>query len=236
MIDLRFLNSIRALVPFLVLSACTQPETPTATPVAAIASTPGVVPAVVPAVVVDRRPVIVAFGDSLSAGYGEDVGKSFPDYLQKLLDQQGYHYRVVNQGISGDTTMGGRLRTAAALELKPAIVILELGGNDGLRGLPLKQTRDNMDLMAGEFTRAGAKLLIAGITLPPNYGPDYIRDFERMYSTIATKYRAPLIPFLLQTAIGMPGAMQSDGIHPTAKGNQQVAQYVFQYLEPILRR
>ena len=184
----------------------------------------------------DKRPVIVAFGDSLSAGYGADAGQSYPDYLQKLLDEKGYKYRVVNQGISGDTTMGGRVRYAAAIELKPAIVILELGGNDGLRGLPLKQTRENMDLLAGEFTKAGAKLLIAGITLPPNYGSEYIHDFERMYTSSATKFHAPLIPFLLETVMALPGAMQGDGIHPTAKGNKLVAEYVFRYLEPMLRR
>lgn len=180
--------------------------------------------------------MIVAFGDSLSAGYGVDIGKSYPDYLQKLLENRGYRYRVVNQGISGDTTIGGRFRIAAALELKPAIVILELGGNDGLRGLPLKQTRENMDLMTGEFIKAGAKVLIAGITLPPNYGSDYIRDFERMYSDTAAKYHVPRIPFLLETVIALPGAMQADGIHPTAKGNELVAQFVFRYLEPMLRR
>lgn len=183
----------------------------------------------------DSRPVIVAFGDSLSAGYGADTGQSFPDYLQKILDRSGYQYRVVNQGISGDTTMGGRARTAVALELKPAIVILELGGNDGLRGLPLRQTRENLDIMAASFTKAGAKLLVAGVTLPPNYGADYIRDFERMYVETATKHGAARIPFLLEPVIALPGAMQADGIHPTAKGNELVAQYVFRHLEPLLR-
>jgi acyl-CoA thioesterase-1 len=185
---------------------------------------------------VDTRPVIVAFGDSLSAGFGANTGQSYPDYLQKLLDSRGYKYRVVNQGISGDTTMGGRGRTQVALELKPAVVILELGGNDGLRGLPLRQTRENLDAIANEFTQAGTKLLIAGITLPPNYGSDYIRDFERMYQDTAAKYHAPRIPFLLETVIAMPGGMQGDGIHPTAKGNEKVAEYVFTYLEPLLKR
>jgi len=220
------------LVPMLVLFGCTQPERPAAR----VESITVPAPAAPPAPRVDKRAVIVAFGDSLSAGYGADIGQSYPDYLQKLIDARGYEYRVVNQGISGDTTIGGRVRTGPAIELKPAIVILELGGNDGLRGLPLKQTQENMDLLASEFTKAGAKLLIAGITLPPNYGADYIRDFERMYTSIATKYRAPLIPFLLEPVIALPGAMQGDGIHPTAKGNQVVAEYVFRYLEPMLRR
>ena len=224
----------------LLLAACTQPETPAKVQTAPSPMTPAAAPAPVPAKAAeakaDERPVIVAFGDSLSAGYGANAGESYPDYLQKLLDARGYQYRVVNQGISGDTTTGGRFRTAAALELKPAVVILELGGNDGLRGLPLKQTRENLDLMAAEFTKAGAKLLIAGITLPPNYGSDYIRDFERIFSDVAVKYRAPRIPFLLETVIALPGAMQADGIHPTAKGNKLVAEFVFRYLEPLLRR
>jgi acyl-CoA thioesterase-1 len=212
----------------LLTISCTQPETPTT-----VRKAPE--PAA-PAAPADTRPVIIAFGDSLSAGYGVDAGRSYPDYLQKLLDSRGYKYRVVNQGISGDTTMGGRVRMAAAIELKPAVVILELGGNDGLRGLPLKQTRENLDAMTSEFTKAGAKVLIAGITLPPNYGSDYIRDFERMFSDTATKYRAPRIPFLLETVIALPGTMQSDGIHPTAKGNELVAQFVFRHLEPLLSR
>ncbi|MBY0507216.1 MAG: arylesterase [Bryobacteraceae bacterium] len=214
-------------ITLLVLVSCAPP---------APAPVPEVAPAQVVVTPVDTRPVIVAFGDSLSAGYGEENGKSFPDFLQQLLDQRGYRYRVANQGISGDTTTGGRARVGVALALKPAVVILELGGNDGLRGLALKQTRENLEAMATEFSQAGAKLLIAGITLPPNYGADYIRDFERIYSTTAKQHRAPLIPFLLSPAIAEPGAMQADGIHPTAKGNQLVAQLVFRYLEPLLKR
>ena len=213
----------------ILLSACSPP------PASKVETTAAPAPYQQPDPPPDLRPVIVAFGDSLSAGYGADTGQSFPDYLQKILDRGGYHYRVVNQGISGDTTMGGRARTAVAIELKPAIVILELGGNDGLRGLPLRQTRENLDTMAAAFTKAGAKLLVAGITLPPNYGSDYIRDFERMYVETATKYGAARIPFLLEPVVALPGAMQADGIHPTARGNELVAQYVFRHLEPLLR-
>ncbi len=213
----------------LLLAGCSSQPEPAVSTVKTQAPTPPPPPP-------DPRPIILAFGDSLSAGFGADPGQSYPDFLQKLIDARGYKYRIVNQGISGDTTTGGRVRTPVALELKPAIVILELGGNDGLRGLPLKQTRENLDYMAAEFTKAGAKLLIAGITLPPNYGRDYIQDFERIFSDTARKYRAPRIPFLLETTIAVPGAMQSDGIHPTAKGNELVAQYVFQFLEPLLKR
>ena len=220
-------------IALILLNACSQPQPVTVTPKVAPTASPA--PPVAPDPQPDPRPVIVAFGDSLTAGYGADTGQSFPDYLQKILDRGGYQYRVVNQGISGDTTMGGRARTSVALELKPAIVILELGGNDGLRGLPLRQTRENLDAMAAAFTKAGAKLLVAGITLPPNYGADYIRDFERMYVATATKYGAARIPFLLEPVIALPGAMQADGIHPTGKGNELVAQLVFRHLEPLLR-
>lgn len=219
-----------ALALSVLVISCGKPEPPVSTPATIVVpSAPQAAPQQV-----DTRPVILAFGDSLTAGYGADTGQAFPDYLQKLLDRRGYKFHVVNQGISGDTTIGGRARTRAAIELKPAIVILELGGNDGLRGLPLRQTRENLDAMAAEFTKAGAKLLVAGITLPPNYGADYIRDFERMYVETASKYRASRIPFLLEPAIAVPGAMQGDGIHPTAKGNELVAEFVFGYLEPLL--
>ena len=214
-----------------ILVACGQPE-PAKVESSAAPPAPAHQQPVPPP---DSRPVIIVFGDSLSAGYGAETGQSFPDYLQKILDRSGYQYRVVNQGISGDTTMGGRARTSVAIELKPAIVILELGGNDGLRGLPIRQTGENLDAMADAFTKAGAKLLVAGITLPPNYGADYIRDFDRMYVATATKYGAARIPFLLEPVIALPGAMQADGIHPTAKGNELVAQLVFRHLEPLLR-
>ena len=130
---------------------------------------------------VDSRPIVLAFGDSLTAGYGVDPEESFPAYLQRRLDLEGYRYRVVNAGISGDTTTGGLARLEEALEAKPAVVILELGGNDGLRGLPVGGTRDNLAQMIELSRDAGAKVILAGITLPPNYGPESIRKFEEMY-------------------------------------------------------
>lgn len=184
----------------------------------------------------DGRPVIVAFGDSLSAGFGVDPGESYPDYLQRLLDERGYRYRVINAGISGDTTSGGVERLPSVLEHKPAIVILELGGNDGLRGFPVSLTRQNLEQMIVGLQQAGARVLLAGITLPPNYGERYIRDFERNYQELARQYRTPLIPFLLEGVALEPGLMQQDGIHPTAAGNRKVAATVLRYLEPLLQK
>jgi len=185
----------------------------------------------------DDRPVIVAFGDSLSAGYGLEDGEAYPDYLQKALDAKGYRYRVVNQGISGDTTSGGLERISQALAEKPEIVILELGGNDGLRGLPVAMSMENIDRIIQEFKAAGAKVVLAGITLPRNYGPDYIREFEQMYPALAIKHKIPRIRFFLEGVATVPRLMQQDQIHPTAEGSKMVAnRVVLPVLEPLLRK
>jgi len=182
----------------------------------------------------DPRPVIAAFGDSLTAGYGVETGYSYPDFLQKELDRAGSRYRVVNAGISGDTTSGGLSRVDSVTQLKPAIVILELGGNDGLRGTPLSATRSNLEQMIVELKKSGARVLLAGITLPPNYGPDYIKSFESIYGDLSAKYKLPLIPFLLEGAAGVPGMMQPDGIHASVKGNEVIAKLVMRSLKPLL--
>lgn len=182
----------------------------------------------------DDRPVIVAFGDSLTAGQGVDAGLSYPDFLQKELDGRGYRYRVANQGISGDTTSGGVDRVDAAVSLKPSVVILELGANDGLRGLPVETTRANLSEMIDAFERAGAKVLLCGMTLPPNYGPDYIRSFETVFRGLAREKNVTLIPFLLEGVATRKDLMQPDGMHPTAAGNARVAQTVMKYLGRLL--
>lgn len=184
----------------------------------------------------DTRPVIVAFGDSLSAGYGAEPGKSFPDFLQKDLDAAGLHWRVLNAGVSGNTTTDGLDRIQEVLARKPRITILEFGGNDGLRGLPLETTRANLTKMIQMLQAAGSKVLIAGLTLPPNYGGDYIAKFGQIYVDLAKKYNLPRIPFLLSDVVFRPGMMQQDGIHPTSQGNQIVAETVMRYLKPMLPR
>jgi acyl-CoA thioesterase I len=184
----------------------------------------------------DPRPVLVCFGDSLTAGYGTDPGDSYPDYLQADLDQLHYNYRVVNEGISGNTTKDGVDRLPDVLALHPAIVIVEFGGNDGLRGLPPADTRSNLDKIVGELKDSGTKVVLAGITLPPDYGPDYIKSFNDTYTLLAKKYHVPMLPFLLKNVYGVPGMMQADRTHATAKGNQIVARNVMPLVLPSLKK
>jgi acyl-CoA thioesterase I len=184
----------------------------------------------------DGRPVIVAFGDSLTAGYGADPGESYPDYLQKDLNAKGYHYQVINQGISGNTTKDGVDRLQDALGVKPVLVIVAFGGNDGLRGLPIASTRENLDQIVSTLLNSGAKVVLGGITLPPNYGSDYIRQFNQTYALLAAKYHVPLLPFLLQNVWGVPGSMQADGIHATDQGNAQVARNLLPLVVPLLKK
>jgi acyl-CoA thioesterase-1 len=184
----------------------------------------------------DRRPLLVCFGDSLTAGAGTGPGESYPDYLQSALDQRHIHYRVDNQGISGNTTKDGLQRLPGILALHPAVVLVEFGGNDGLRGLPIADTRANLDLIVATLQRSGARVALAGITLPPDYGPDYIRQFNQTYTLLAKKYRVPMLPFLLQNVYGVPGMMQRDRTHATAAGNRIVARNLLPLLLPLLKK
>jgi acyl-CoA thioesterase-1 len=184
----------------------------------------------------DTRPVIAAFGDSLSAGFGLEPGKSYPDDLQRLLDDAGYRYRVVNLGVSGDTTTDGVERLPEALALHPAIVVLEFGANDGLRGLPVAEARKNLASMIEALQKSDSKILLAGMTLPRNYGPEYIHDFELMYVTLTKQYKISRIPFLLDGVGGVAELTQPDGLHPTAEGAQIVARTVMHSLQPLLAK
>ena len=219
-----------ALWLFIALSACSRTHDPAEAPVA---STPA--PETAPVIKPDDRKILAVFGDSIAAGYGLPAGKSFPDYLQKKLDAAGYAWHVVNLGISGDTTEGGLARIDSAISLKPSIVLLELGGNDGLRGMPQASTRQNLDQMIVAFQKAGAKVVLAGMSLPPNYGPDYIRGFENIYKDLAAKYHLPLIRFLLADIVTKDlRYIQPDGIHPTADGSEIVAGTVLTAVKPLL--
>lgn len=146
----------------------------------------------------DMRPVIAAFGDSLSAGLGVAPGLSYPDDLQRLIDAAGYRYRVVNLGVSGDTTTDGLVRLPSVLALHPALIVLEFGANDGLRGLPVASARKNLADMIQSLQKAGSQVLLAGMTLPRNYGPEYIHSFEQMYVDLAKQFKLARIPFLLE--------------------------------------
>jgi len=182
------------------------------------------------------RRVIVAFGDSLSAGFGLEAGYSYPNYLQKELDRAGYAYKVVPEALSGDTSGGGVARLTQILAHKPEIVILELGANDGLRGIPVEKTRENLDLLIGELKQSGAKVLLAGITLPRNYGADYIREFDRMYPELAKKHGVKLLPFLLEGVALRKELMLADALHPNPEGNRMVARTVMLALVEMLEK
>lgn len=176
-------------------------------------------------------PVIVTFGDSLTAGV---AGRSYPEQLQDLLDEHGYKYRVDNQGVSGDTTTDGLARIDNVIVEKPALVVLEFGGNDGLRGVPVSETRNNLEEMITRLKRASLPIVLLGITLPPNYGPDYVKEFTSMYPELAKENHLKYMPFLLLNVYQHPEMMQPDGIHPNGAGNHVVAQDVFNLIKPML--
>jgi acyl-CoA thioesterase-1 len=184
----------------------------------------------------DTRPRIVCFGDSLTAGYGAEPGQAYPDFLQTELNHEGYSYRVVNAGVSGNTTKDGLERVDRVIALKPALVVVEFGGNDGLRGFRIADTRANLDKIVSTLVASGTRVVLAGITLPPDYGPDYIRQFDQTYELIAKKYHVPMLPFLLKGVFGVNGMMQADRTHATAGGNKVVAENIYGLIQPLLKK
>ena len=183
-----------------------------------------------------ERPLLICYGDSITAGLGLPYGKTYPDVLQQMLNNAGYHYRVVNRGTSGATTKDAVAGLPYILQLHPAVAIVEFGGNDGLRGLPIARTRANLDQILTTLKRAHIRVLLAGITLPPDYGPNYTRQFEAMYRELAVKDHVALVPMLYKKLIGVPGTIQRDGIHPTEKGAVLIAETLMQALKPLLRQ
>ena len=186
-----------------------------------------------------QPPVILVFGDSLSAGYGLPQGKGWVDLLQQRLEREGYPYRVVNASISGETTLGGRNRLAETLaQQHPAIVVLELGANDGLRGLELDSTRANLEAIVrrARAARPGLRIVLAGMEVPPNLGPRYAAGFRALFPALAAREGLPLIPFLLQGVGGVDSLNQADGIHPNVAGARIVADNVWRVLEPLVTR
>lgn len=182
----------------------------------------------------DDRPRIIAFGDSLTAGLGVSPEQSYPTQLQKQLNALGYHYQVLNAGVSGDTSAGGLSRVSRVLAGKPQVVILELGGNDGLRGLGLPETRSHLDAIIRQLKDAHVRVILAGMKLPPNYGEEYTTGFESMYRDLAQLHELPLIPFLLEGVGGEKALNQADGIHPTGEGYRIVVENVLRILLPVL--
>ena len=184
-----------------------------------------------------ETPVILVFGDSISAGYGlARVDQGWVALLQTRLKDQGYVYQVVNASVSGETTAGGLARLPRALMLhQPKIVILELGGNDGLRALPVAQMRANLVHMVDLATAAGAQVLLLGMRMPPNYDSDFIEQFRLSYSDLARDKKLPLVPFLLNDIALLPNLMQADGIHPNELGQARLLDNVWPSLKPLLR-
>jgi len=180
-------------------------------------------------------PTLLVLGDSLSAGYGIRIEESWVALLQSRLREQGYGYHVVNASVSGETTSGGLARLPRALDVhKPRILVLELGGNDGLRGLPLEGIRKNLESMILASRSAGALVLLVGMRMPSNYGVPYVQGFHANYQDLAKRYSVPLVPFILE-GVALDGRlMQSDGIHPTAPAQRRLLDNVWPVLKPLL--
>jgi acyl-CoA thioesterase I len=179
--------------------------------------------------------VVVALGDSLTAGLGVAADEAFPARLETRLKTEGYAYRVVNAGVSGDTTAGGLRRVDWVLRARPEVVIVALGANDGLRGQDPRVMRANLDEIVARLQAAGARVLLVGMRLPPNYGGDYTKEFEAVFPAVARRAKVALVPFLLDGVAGVPPLNQADGIHPTAAGQQAIADHLWPYLRPLLR-
>ena len=180
-------------------------------------------------------PIVLVVGDSLSTGYGLRLEQSWVRLLASRLERRGQAYRVVNASISGDTTSGGATRLPDALERhRPEVVVIELGGNDGLRGIPLEETEANLRRMVAASQAAGARVLLLGMRLPPNLGPRYTRAFEAMYAGVARDLDTSLVPFFLEGVGGVPELMQEDGIHPRAEAQARLLDNVWPHLEPLL--
>ena len=178
---------------------------------------------------------ILVFGDSLSSGYGLAREQSWPALLEQRLQASHLPYAVVNASISGETTAGGLTRLPEALAVhKPAILVLALGANDGLRGLPLAQMRANLSAMIRAAKQPGRKVLLIGMQLPPNFGPDYTAEFARSFKDVARAQKVALLPFLLEPAAADPAAFQADNLHPVAEAEPKVLDHVWKALKPLL--
>ena len=180
---------------------------------------------------------LACFGDSITAGHGlESVTESYPAALARLLTARGYNYHVANRGVSGDTTKDAVTRVNSVVALHPEVVLVEFGGNDGLRGLSMDITRRNLDSVLTTLQAAHIKILLVGITLPPNYGKEYIDSFDKVYRDAAQKHHVPLMPMLYDGIYTVPGTIQPDGIHPTAKGSQLIAEHMLPLVTPLLKK
>ncbi|RRA47151.1 arylesterase [Acidipila sp. EB88] len=183
-----------------------------------------------------RTQTVVCFGDSLTAGYGAAPGTSYPDFLRKALEAASYHATILNQGISGNTTKDGVSRVANIIAEHPSLVLLEFGANDGLRGQPVDGIQRNLVTMIEALQHAHIKVLLLGMQLPPNLGPDYVKPFDAMYPALAARYKLRLVPFLLKDVYGHDELMSADSMHPNGAGYAQVARNVLPFVEPLLEK
>ena len=184
----------------------------------------------------DGRPLVVCLGDSLTAGYGLVESQSYPSVLQRTIDEEDLGFRVMNAGVSGDTTAGGLRRLDWALQGEVRVLVVALGGNDALRGLSVNEMRDNLSTIVERAHSRGAVVVLAGMQAPPNFGPEYTTAFREAFVEVAARQRTPFIPFLLAGVAGEASLNQADGIHPNARGAEIVAGTVWQALRPILQQ
>ncbi|MEM9595871.1 MAG: arylesterase [Acidobacteriota bacterium] len=231
------MKRLLTILPFALLTlACggEAPDTPS-TPESAPPAGGAIVDPEPEPVQGDADEILVVFlGDSLTAGFGLDEDQAFPYLVEQALKEEGRPVRVVNGGISGDTTAGGLARLDWLLQQRPDIVVVSLGANDGLRGLELGASEENLRQTVQRSLDSGAKVLLSGMLIPPNYGPEYTDAFAEIYPRVARDLGVPLIPFLLDGVAGDAALNQADGIHPTAEGQRLVAETVLPYLRPLL--
>lgn len=233
-------RALMLLIPAVIpaLSACGAQAANDPRPVARAVPAANSVPAarpVAPASATAATPVVIFLGDSLTAGLGLDEGQAYPALLDRQLREEGRPARVINAGVSGDTTAGGLSRLGWLLKQRPDLVVVGLGANDGLRGLPLAEVESNLRAIILRSQAAGARVLLLGMRIPTNYGP-YAGQFAAIYPKLAKEMHVPLVPFLLDKVGGIRSLNQADGVHPTAKGQEIVARNVRPYLEKVLAR
>jgi len=224
------IKSLGVFILVVLAAACSSEQRSASAPPAA--SSRAAAPAAAPAA---SRPRIVALGDSLTAGLGLEPTQAYPALLQKRLDAAGLSYEVVNAGVSGDTSAGGLRRIDWALDGDVKVLIVALGGNDALRGLPVEQLEQNLTAIVERADARKIKVILAGMEAPPNYGAAYTAAFRQTYRDVAAEHGAVLIPFLLEGVAGLPEMNQGDGIHPTAAGAEKLAETVWSALRPIVK-
>jgi acyl-CoA thioesterase I len=194
-------------------------------------------PAANPPAPTPQQPAVLFLGTSLTAGYGIDPGQAYPALIQRKIDAAGLHYRVINAGVSGETSAGALRRVDWLLQQPVSVLVVETGANDGLRGLPTDSLRSNIRgiLERARQLQPSARLVLVGMRIPPNYGRSYAQQFEAIYPDLARLSGATLVPFLLDGVGGVSALNQPDGVHPTAEGQRKMAETVWRYLEPVLR-